>query len=33
VGIISICDVLKHRLGEVQLEASVLGDYAITARR
>jgi CBS domain-containing protein len=33
VGIISIGDVLKHRLGEVQLEASVLRDYAIAARR
>jgi len=33
VGIISIGDVLKHRLGEVQLEADVLRDYAIAARR
>jgi CBS domain-containing protein len=33
VGIISIGDVLKHRLGEVQLEANVLRDYAIAARR
>jgi CBS domain-containing protein len=29
VGVISIGDVLKHRLGEVQLEANVLRDYAI----
>jgi len=28
VGIISIGDVLKHRLSEVQLEADVLRDYA-----
>ena len=33
VGIISIGDVLKHRLGEVELEANVLRDYAIAARR
>jgi CBS domain-containing protein len=33
VGIISIGDVLKHRLGEVQLEADVLRDYAVAARR
>jgi len=33
VGIISIGDVLKHRLSEVQLEANVLRDYAIAARR
>jgi CBS domain-containing protein len=33
VGIISIGDVLKHRLGEVQLEANVLRDYAMAARR
>ncbi len=33
VGIISIGDVLKYRLGEVQLEANVLRDYAIAARR
>jgi CBS domain-containing protein len=33
VGIVSIGDVLKHRLGEVQLEANVLRDYAIAARR
>jgi CBS domain-containing protein len=32
VGIISIGDVLKHRLNEVQLEAEVLRDYA-RARR
>jgi CBS domain-containing protein len=29
VGVISIGDVLKQRLGEVQLEANVLRDYAI----
>jgi len=28
VGIVSIGDVLKHRLSEVQLEAEVLRDYA-----
>jgi signal-transduction protein with cAMP-binding, CBS, and nucleotidyltransferase domain len=33
VGIISIGDVLKHRLGEVQLEANVRRDYAMAARR
>ena len=33
VGIISIGDVLKHRLSEVELEANVLRDYAIAARR
>ena len=32
VGIISIGDVLKHRLGELQVEANVLRDYAVTAR-
>jgi CBS domain-containing protein len=32
VGIISIGDVLKHRLGEMQLEANVLRDYAISRR-
>jgi CBS domain-containing protein len=32
VGIISIGDVLKHRLMEVQLEANVLRDYAIARR-
>ena len=32
VGIISIGDVLKHRLMEVQLEADVLRDYAIARR-
>jgi CBS domain-containing protein len=29
IGVISIGDVLKHRLGELQLEANVLRDYAI----
>jgi CBS domain-containing protein len=33
VGIISIGDVVKHRLGEMELEANVLRDYAIAARR
>ena len=33
VGIISIGDVLKHRLDEMQLEANVLRDYAIAARQ
>ena len=33
VGIISIGDVLKHRLGELQVEADVLRDYAVAARR
>ena len=33
VGIISIGDVLKHRLGELQVEAKVLRDYAVAARR
>ncbi len=33
VGIISIGDVLKHRLSEIQLEAEVLRDYAIAVRR
>ena len=33
VGIISIGDVLKHRLGELQVEAEVLRDYAVAARR
>jgi CBS domain-containing protein len=32
VGIISIGDVLKHRLGEAQLEANVLRDVAIARR-
>jgi CBS domain-containing protein len=32
VGIISIGDVIKHRLGELQLEANVLRDYAVAAR-
>ena len=33
VGIVSIGDVFKHRLGEVQLEANVLRDYALAVRR
>lgn len=32
VGLISIGDVLKYRLGEIQLEANVLRDYAIAVR-
>ena len=32
VGIVSIGDVLKHRLGELQVEANVLRDYAAAAR-
>ena len=32
VGIISIGDVLKHRLGELQMEAHVLRDYAVASR-
>jgi CBS domain-containing protein len=32
IGIISIGDVLKHRLGEMQLEANVLRDVAIARR-
>jgi CBS domain-containing protein len=32
VGIVSIGDVLKHRLGEMQLEANVLRDVAIARR-
>lgn len=32
IGLISIGDVLKHRLGEMQLEADVLRDYAIASR-
>jgi CBS domain-containing protein len=33
VGIISIGDVLKHRLDEAELEANVLRDYAVAAKR
>jgi CBS domain-containing protein len=32
IGIISIGDVLKNRLGEMQLEANVLRDVAIARR-
>ena len=32
VGLVSIGDVLKHRLDEVQLEANVLRDYAIARK-
>jgi CBS domain-containing protein len=32
VGVISIGDVLKHRLTEIELEASVLRDLALAAR-
>jgi CBS domain-containing protein len=33
VGIISIGDVLKHRLDELELEANVMRDYALAAKR
>jgi CBS domain-containing protein len=33
VGIISIGDVLKHRLDELELQANVMRDYAVAARR
>jgi CBS domain-containing protein len=32
VGIISIGDLLKHRLGELEAEADVLRDYAVASR-
>jgi len=32
IGIVSIGDVLKHRLGELQEEADILRDYAVAAR-
>jgi CBS domain-containing protein len=32
VGIISIGDVLKHRLDELELEANAMRDYAVAAR-
>lgn len=32
VGVISIGDVLKHRLGELELQANVLRDYTIALR-
>jgi CBS domain-containing protein len=32
VGIVSIGDVLKHRLDELELEANVIRDYAVAAR-
>jgi CBS domain-containing protein len=32
VGIVSIGDVLKHRLNELELEANVIRDYAVAAR-
>ncbi len=32
VGIVTIGDVLKHRVAEVQMEANVLRDYAIARR-
>jgi CBS domain-containing protein len=32
VGIISIGDVLKHRLDELELEANVMRDYAVAGR-
>jgi hypothetical protein len=33
VGIIRIGDVLKNRLDELELEANVMRDYAVAARR
>jgi len=33
LGIVSIGDVLKHRLGELQTEADILRDYAVATRR
>jgi CBS domain-containing protein len=32
IGIVSIGDVLKHRLDELELEANVMRDYAVAAR-
>ena len=32
VGLVSIGDILKHRLEEMQLETNVLRDYAISSR-
>jgi CBS domain-containing protein len=32
IGIISIGDVVKHRLDELELEANVLRDYAVARR-
>ncbi|HEY6670356.1 MAG TPA: CBS domain-containing protein, partial [Methyloceanibacter sp.] len=32
VGIVSIGDILKHRLDELELEANVMRDYAVAAR-
>ena len=32
VGLVSIGDILKHRLQEMQLETNVLRDYAISSR-
>jgi CBS domain-containing protein len=32
VGIVSIGDVLKHRLDELELETNVIRDYAVAAR-
>jgi CBS domain-containing protein len=33
VGIVSIGDILKHRVDELELEANVMRDYAVAARR
>ena len=33
VGIVSIGDLLKHRVDELELEANVMRDYAVAARR
>jgi signal-transduction protein with cAMP-binding, CBS, and nucleotidyltransferase domain len=32
VGIVSIGDILKHRLDELELEANVMRDYAVAGR-
>lgn len=32
IGVVSIGDVLKHRLGELELQANVLRDYTIALR-
>jgi CBS domain-containing protein len=33
VGIVSIGDILKHRVDELELEANVMRDYAVATRR
>jgi CBS domain-containing protein len=32
IGIVSIGDVVRHRLNELELEANVLRDYAVSRR-